>query len=171
METVVVVDVVVVVVVGLPSLQLIKQAGVLKFIVCCAPEDGPFVNSGRVWERRRSVCPLCVRPHASVCVCVRLRISMYLCYVCMYTYACVRICLSVYQPTYPSIYLPISLSLTICLCVSMPVCVCVYSCVHPCACIVGRRCLRLCQRRQAGSLGRFLEGSRPSALIKALLIC
>lgn len=68
METVVVVDVVVVVVVGLPSLQLIKQAGVLKFIVCCAPEDGPFVNSGRVWERRRSVCPLCVRPHASVCV-------------------------------------------------------------------------------------------------------
>lgn len=60
--------VVVVVVVGLPSLQLIKQAGVLKFIVCCAPEDGPFVNSGRVWERRRSVCPLCVRPHASVCV-------------------------------------------------------------------------------------------------------
>lgn len=64
METVVVV----VVVVGLPSLQLIKQAGVLKFIVCCAPEDGPFVNSGRVWERRRSVCPLCVRPHASVCV-------------------------------------------------------------------------------------------------------
>lgn len=33
--------VVVVVVVGLPSLQLIKQAGVLKFIVCCAPEDGP----------------------------------------------------------------------------------------------------------------------------------